>query len=332
MQAIWARRPGEPALWYNRFQVYLHLGPSRTIHAAYRRSAQLEALRTPHPHPGWRRSAERWEWARRAAAWDEAQEHARDADSFQDAAAPDAGAPVEESDPDRQRFAMVDRLLAVVYAVILHAELESMTSSEARQALPTLRMFFKDLLQAHQQEAGALGARQGNEGIPPFSADELRQAHRELERWRAIVGEQTGGSPLGADMPASGTKPQEDPAHGEPPPSERGRSMGAAGREHLLESGENWLPLRDVLAALYTDETSARRIAGQARVDKGRIRFGATAVDMWHAILSEAVKLNRLDAVIEVVMYEYGANRRLLDAVGYLRQSRGPSSPGLPPE
>jgi hypothetical protein len=90
-----------------------------------------------------------------------------------------------------------------------------------------------------------------------------------------------------------------------------------------------WLPLRDLLAEFYADEASARRIAGQAGLDGTHIHFAPTAVDTWHAILTEADHADRLDALLEVVLREYGANPALRQAARRARHARAGVLPGL---
>jgi len=78
--------------------------------------------------------------------------------------------------------------------------------------------------------------------------------------------------------------------------------------------------LRDVLAELYPDESSSRRIAQAAGLNLSRVRFQATAVDTWHGVLTEAEHAGRVEAVIAVVEQEYGRNGALRSAVLALRR------------
>lgn len=75
MSQPWDRRPGEPMLWFARFELYRELGPGRTIEDVWRlnkaqQSAPSEAKR---PHNRWYDLAREWEWQERAEAWDEEQ-------------------------------------------------------------------------------------------------------------------------------------------------------------------------------------------------------------------------------------------------------------------
>jgi hypothetical protein len=66
--------PGEPAGAYVRFLHYLNLGPGRSLAAAYSvyRGEAAEGTKR-HQVPGkWRADSSRWQWCRRAAAWDAA--------------------------------------------------------------------------------------------------------------------------------------------------------------------------------------------------------------------------------------------------------------------
>lgn len=66
--------------------------------------------------------------------------------------------------------------------------------------------------------------------------------------------------------------------------------------------------LRNLLASLYPDETSARRLVADAGLDESRITLSGQSINTWHAILSEAVKTDRLQPLLDCVQAEYGAN------------------------
>jgi formylglycine-generating enzyme required for sulfatase activity len=66
--------------------------------------------------------------------------------------------------------------------------------------------------------------------------------------------------------------------------------------------------LRSLLASLYPEETSARRLVADAELDARHITFSGQAINTWHAILSEAVKTDRLQKLLDCVQDEYGTN------------------------
>ena len=70
-----------------------------------------------------------------------------------------------------------------------------------------------------------------------------------------------------------------------------------------------------MLANLYSDKSSAIRIAEDAGLPVTMIALGDRAIDHWHAILGEAQKRNRLASLLDVVNEEYGANRDLAAAI-----------------
>ncbi len=49
--------------------------------------------------------------------------------------------------------------------------------------------------------------------------------------------------------------------------------------------------LRTILAELYSDEASIRRVIGDAGIDSARVSFGTNAQNCWHSILTEANKI-----------------------------------------
>ncbi len=64
--------------WYARFQIYLLLGSSRSLYAAYsefRNKSRTNGAESARKRAGipqsWRAASEKWEWAKRAEAFDE---------------------------------------------------------------------------------------------------------------------------------------------------------------------------------------------------------------------------------------------------------------------
>jgi len=68
--------------------------------------------------------------------------------------------------------------------------------------------------------------------------------------------------------------------------------------------------LRTILAELYADEASMRRITADAGIDSSRVTFGISAQNCWHSILTEAHKTHQLDALLTIVAHEYGSNQK----------------------
>lgn len=79
MSNEWERRDGEPNKWYDRFQIFLLAGPSRSVYAAYlawreregRASARDSAQKRAGLPKTWADAAAKWEWVKRAEAFDE---------------------------------------------------------------------------------------------------------------------------------------------------------------------------------------------------------------------------------------------------------------------
>ncbi|HXF62758.1 MAG TPA: effector-associated domain EAD1-containing protein, partial [Caldilineaceae bacterium] len=273
MQAIWKQRPNEPDLWYARFELYRLLGPRRSLVKVYRLSMRLEEQPVRKPGPLWYAMAKEWDWRLRAAAWDTALE-VRAAQQQE-----------PRRDPYADRRAKLDELIAGVLKALDEADLKNLERDEARRILPTLRGLLRDLMAAQRSEAGL---RQAAEPVSQdaLSADMLRQVDLELERWQSDRGLAPLAGPVDRRLP--GPAPPSGPA-----------------------DGERRAALRDVLASLYPDEASARRVAAQAGLEVGRISFSAQAVNNWHAILTEAERSDQLQTLIQVVRSEYGANRAL---------------------
>jgi hypothetical protein len=91
----WLRQEGESALWFNRFQRYLDLGPKRSLLAAVQQEkSQIKAVKSTDKKPtqkqkkgvaahlsevpatkiqvpgSWKQASKHWQWVARAKAWD----------------------------------------------------------------------------------------------------------------------------------------------------------------------------------------------------------------------------------------------------------------------
>jgi predicted DNA-binding protein (UPF0251 family) len=287
MENDWDRQSGETAEWYDRFLLYLYMGPDRTVAAAHNFATRLAKGAAPGHLSSWQRAARRHQWKQRAAAFDG--EVTRKLPTG--AATPEArtvrgdgaGDVGQGTAGDEERLRMVVELLHQVYEALRHADLATMSKEEARQLLPTFRLFFRDLLQLHQTEVAQLLA--GGEGDAALlNADLLVKFVKEEE---------------GIQKAATEIKRVTEAMHSE----------------------KRWQPLRDVLAQLYPDEASARRIAAQAQLDSARIHFAPRAVDSWHAILTEAAHMGLMESVIAAAQQEYRANVELAKAVQHYRQA-----------
>ena len=88
--------------------------------------------------------------------------------------------------------------------------------------------------------------------------------------------------------------------------------------------------LRDILAGLYPDETSARRVVDDAGLDPALISFSSHARNNWHGILAEADKQDKVDDLLTVAFKEYEENAELQDtwqAYRHLVEQGGRISP-----
>lgn len=84
--------------------------------------------------------------------------------------------------------------------------------------------------------------------------------------------------------------------------------------------------LRYILATIYDNEITARRVAQDAGLDLTQIAFSPRAIDNWHAILSEAHETAHLHRVLAVALTEYGDNQPLRDAyTAYCHVAEGAS-------
>lgn len=87
-----------------------------------------------------------------------------------------------------------------------------------------------------------------------------------------------------------------------------------------MDSRSVFAALRDVLAALYSNEQNARVIIADAGLDLIKITFNGPPRAYWHNILTEASHQNQLDRLLVIALGDYRGNRPLEDAyVAYTR-------------
>ncbi|MFN8463933.1 MAG: hypothetical protein U0X20_00220 [Caldilineaceae bacterium] len=218
----WDPRPDEPSLWYSRFGIYLRLGVSRSIEKCHRDCSEVEGRpldekkRSTRPGANWYQVAREWEWEERAKAWDAEQREILAASDRE-----------RRFDGRERRLALVDEYLTGAAFVLAAANLTKVDQEEARAWLPFMRLFFKDLVLLHRGEL-ELFARENaeaNADRPAITADDLRQAQRELDEWQAEMGlspnatvavavpaaNPVAATPAAAATPA-GTVPDKTPA------------------------------------------------------------------------------------------------------------------------
>ena len=87
--------------------------------------------------------------------------------------------------------------------------------------------------------------------------------------------------------------------------------------------------LRTILAELYPDVLSMQRLMADADLNSSRITLNSSALNNWHAIWSEAENINKVDAVLNIVLGEYRENPKFREAYKayYLAKESVDSSP-----
>jgi len=105
----WARREGEPTIWYNRFERYRLMGSNRSMLGVVMAEMGKDGQkRTSQNIPNsWRLNADKWEWKARAEAWDMHEVEARAAAAALQQAKEDA-----ERERERQEWRLKRRQLA----------------------------------------------------------------------------------------------------------------------------------------------------------------------------------------------------------------------------
>lgn len=104
----------------------------------------------------------------------------------------------------------------------------------------------------------------------------------------------------------------------------------------MMDSQSIFVQLRNILAELYPDVASARRVGDDAGIDLGQINFQTGAINFWHAILAEALRTGKGDVLLNVVLDEYPAHSKLRKAydayVGAGKRLIPPPPPGTSKE
>jgi len=73
--------------------------------------------------------------------------------------------------------------------------------------------------------------------------------------------------------------------------------------------------LQRVLADLYPAEADARRVSEQAGLTAARIDFSNAAINVWHDVLGQALREERVQALIDIAHQEYPTNSALARAI-----------------
>lgn len=78
--------------------------------------------------------------------------------------------------------------------------------------------------------------------------------------------------------------------------------------------------LRRVLAMLYRDEMSIRRIVTESGIPSSPIVFSDSAANTWYSVLTEAEKLDKVTALLDLIATEYGVNQDFIKASSAYRR------------
>lgn len=187
----WDRQSGETSLWFERFQTFLQLGPTRTIEECYRRRLTVESAISGSRAPsGWSQHAQKYNWWSRATAYD---------DDYRER--------IAEADKDRRlwgrehRIEVLNKVLGGALQILEAADLPGLVDEpdRARRMLGIARAMFHDALQAHRLEMGEPTSIEQRR-VVDFTADDWAEAERLSSDWSAGV---TRFGDSGQDGPAT---------------------------------------------------------------------------------------------------------------------------------
>jgi hypothetical protein len=248
-QQPWDQMTGEPDLWYGRFQVYLELGLTRTFRAAVAAAGrQMRGSPFAWNHE-WSQHVIRWHWRARARAWDV---HQRDLLALSER---------------NKRLALhgrrVERMEDYLDAVCEVLDAANMTAADeklAREWLPQMRVFLRDLLVAERQEFERGDyERSDPDGGLVITADDLRAAQR------ALAAQAFSPAGVVASAPAS------DPASGGVSHLNNCHDRYPAGRTLLVCIGPDSALMLDLAALRAVRSTTG--LAFKRIVDTSRPKF-----------------------------------------------------------
>ena len=147
----WDKQPDEPPNWYNRFEIYLGLGPSRTPTAAYRiwtgGNSKLSSTAS--------KRAKEWRWEDRAIAYDRA--------NREEKAAFEAARVAEARQRNRRLNTKIFEAISVIFDT---ADLTNLTKEEARALLPSLRGYLRTASELQRRD---LQSTQDDDQLPSSS-------------------------------------------------------------------------------------------------------------------------------------------------------------------
>ncbi len=194
-EPLWKPQPYESGKMYTRFELFLSLGPQRTVTMAHKKACEdsgaLYAGQRVETLSTWKYSAQTWGWPERAKAWDEY----------------NRGRMAERNEARRvelreRRIGIISEQLDRVEKAMRAAALDDLTAEQARAMLPTLRLLLRDMLEQQRVNVEPLAVVYGEEQeILLFTADDLLAATRELEtqKWGLGLVELEGGESVGGE-------------------------------------------------------------------------------------------------------------------------------------
>jgi hypothetical protein len=181
----WDRQPGEPNLWYTRFERYRLAGPSRSLLGTLNSEMLEKGLPRKARVPGaWNRAFERWRWRDRAEAWDEQERHKVQAAHARD---------LEEM--NRRHIQEAQALQNKALQRLKALELDDLSAADV------LRYFVEatKLERAARGEPETIEERRltgKNGGALAFSFEDALTAEMELQEWRNERLQPAGGDVL----------------------------------------------------------------------------------------------------------------------------------------
>jgi len=80
--------------------------------------------------------------------------------------------------------------------------------------------------------------------------------------------------------------------------------------------------LREVFSDLYSDGTDTRCVVADAGLDVRYIEFTGKSINIWHSVLEEANKKQKVDEIFRVAFEQYPSKSDLQDVLHSARNAR----------
>ena len=135
----WDRQPNEPALWYDRLQIFRLLGPGRTLDAVYR----IVSGKKGRAGGAYTANARIWRWVQRSEDWDAAGWQAQSAEEE-----------LRRREARERRLLIIGEARESAVEALRNANLRNISPDTALEIISQIRLLLRDTLTMERREIG----------------------------------------------------------------------------------------------------------------------------------------------------------------------------------